>query len=460
MLGIEKKQIMHIGDAWRSDFINPIKSGIRAVHFTENVYKVQYAGNDKYKKERQNMVISRFIYNHMPVVNDNFAFGYECLGPLIYGFIKWLKRNNIEKYDTTFFLAREGKIFLDAYQCIEKNEKQQYLLVSRKSLVQTLLWKRTLMEKIEMLPLPEYFSIDKLFDYLGIKEPENLKKKNIKKIKKSDLKKEKTILDFLISKEDEINKFSREQYKLFMELLPQNTKSVALIDIGWKGTMQHYLTEIFNDSNIEKIHGFYLGVSCEGLEVFSNEKQSGYLFEGTRKKNVAYLENTIFAFSGLLEATLTAQHGSVYSYYKNQYVQANLYVQDCNNFIVEEMQKGALQFVKDAVCSVAIKDIELEPTIAADKLVRIGNYPRKRELKNLACVSFFDTENNRLIKKLSWHEMKYGFKINFNNSKWKIGFMRINFPFLPLLPQIYTASRKFRKKLLCFYKNKENEDEC
>ena len=126
-------------------------------------------------------------------------------------------KNSIEKYDSILFLAREGKIFLDAYQCIEKNDKQQYLLVSRKSLVQTLLWKRTLIEKIEMLPLPEYFTLNTLFDYLGVEEPENLRKEFDGKIQKSDLKKQKAIWRHLEAKEELINQFSKEQYQLFIE---------------------------------------------------------------------------------------------------------------------------------------------------------------------------------------------------------------------------------------------------
>lgn len=446
LLGIKKEKILHIGDAWRSDFINPRRFGIRSVHFAENVYKGQYNGMYKYKNNKQNKMLNRFIYNHESTNKDNGLFGYECIGPLLYGFIKWLQKNSIEKYDSILFLAREGKIFLDAYQCIEKNDKQQYLLVSRKSLVQTLLWKRTLIEKIEMLPLPEYFTLNTLFDYLGVEEPENLRKEFDGKIQKSDLKKQKAIWRELEAKEELINQFSKEQYQLFIELLPKDIDNVAIVDIGWKGTMQHYLTEIFKDINLTNVHGFYLGVSGEGLKDFSKEEKSGYLFEGDTKCDERYLENKIFSFSGLLEATLTARHGSVHSYYyKGNCVRTKLYTQNDRDYMINDIQKGAIQFVKDAVGSVAMKDVELSPIVAADKLVRIGNYPRKQELEYASNISFFDTENNKLIEKLTLREIKSGLKIYFNNSKWKIGFIKMNFPFIPFLPQIYAFFRKIRK---------------
>lgn len=444
-LEIPAEKILHIGDAWRSDCINPRIYGIRSIHFRENAYHVHYKGSKRGKKEAQSIILNRFIHNHECSKNENILFGYECLGPVLYGFARWLQEKNVERYDTILFLAREGRIFLDAYQIVGENSKAQYLLVSRKSLIQTLLWKRTLSEKIEMLPLPDYFKVDVLADYLGIDFSSQIKEESNERIKKSDLKKNQALWNELQEKEKLINKFSREQYQLLVELLPQNINSVALVDIGWKGTMQHFLSEIINDIKYTKVHGFYLGVSNEGIKCFPKEKKSGYLFEGNGKCENRYSENMIFSFSGLLEATLTAQHGSVHSYYEENGVKAKLYTQNNGNCIVDEIQKGAIQFVKDIVDSAIMRNVDIKPTVAADKLYRIGNYPRKKELEYASNIAFFDAENSKLVEKVAFEEMKKNMKIYFRNSKWKVGFIKINFPFIPFLPQLYSFFRGKKK---------------
>ena len=46
------------------------------------------------------------------------------------------------------------------------------------------------------------------------------------------------------------------------------------------------------------------------------------------------------------------------------------------------------QFVKDIVDSVIMRNVDIKPTVAADKLYRIGNYPRKKELEYASNIAF------------------------------------------------------------------------
>ena len=62
--------------------------------------------------------------------------------------------------------------------------------------------------------------------------------------------------------------------------------------------------------------------------------------------------------------------------------------------------------------------------------------PRENEVDG---INYYFIDNDK------FEEMKKNMKIYFKNSKWKVGFIKINFPFIPFLPQLYSFFRGEKK---------------
>lgn len=92
------------------------------------------------------------------------------------------------------------------------------------------------------------------------------------------------------------------------EGIEESTKRIVLVDVGWKGTMQDMLHELWPETNIV---GYYIGTNELALNTH-NSKKRGLVFSFYPSKTVAY---DCFVYDSFLqEKLLTADHGSVYGY--------------------------------------------------------------------------------------------------------------------------------------------------
>lgn len=106
--------------------------------------------------------------------------------------------------------------------------------------------------------------------------------------------------------DDAQQKINFNKYVDIQNLL--KTGKVVLVDIGWKGTMQDILKEIFPDVVFE---GYYLGVTSQSCSYFDNKK-NGLIFSAYPQKSNGY---DGFLYNNLIqEKLLCASHGSVLSY--------------------------------------------------------------------------------------------------------------------------------------------------
>jgi hypothetical protein len=93
--------------------------------------------------------------------------------------------------------------------------------------------------------------------------------------------------------------------------LPTN---LAIVDVGWKGTIQDNLYKILcdkDDTPVREVTGYYIGLSSTGAARLGNYKY-GLLFSSVGKASPRY-----YVFNenrALFEVVLAADHGSVVSY--------------------------------------------------------------------------------------------------------------------------------------------------
>lgn len=444
-LKISPKDIIHIGDAKRSDYIIPKVKGIEAIHIPSDDIKnhFQFYKDNKSDKETCDL-INKFQKNRLPLMEDEYyIFGYECLGILLFSFCKWLHELINTTKEKTFFLSREGQLLQKAYKIIYPAEDTEYAYVSRKSLIAGLLWScDDIQGRLKSLSLQHVFDTATLFELLNIENHIT----DIGEIKQyfriQDVIEDSEIMKLLTKYDNEIIEKSKEQFYYLTDLLiDSNQKGIInLIDIGWKGTMQKCFSLLLKKTGYDiKEVGYYMGISRLGIKSFGNIlERNAFLFDGSSSDRKID-ENDVFSFGGLLECLFTADHGSVKGYQKiDGNIEPILYQHEMENkqeySYLRKIQNGALDFVKDYKGSILSMWIEIDPVSAFSKLRRFGNYPSKRDIKMFEEFDFFDIKASKMCGKEKWYRClgrPKKIKEDFLSCGWKVGCLKKNFYLIP-----------------------------
>lgn len=439
-LNISPKQLCHIGDSLRGDYLMPVMKGIKACHIPTIVNNTNYRYlNFKNKeRERNGLWLDTFISNHILKIDNKYEkFGYECLGPMLYNFSVWLYNNFENKdYKVYNFLAREGLLLQKAFKIVYPEKETRYLCVSRKSIIGAILCKAdSLEERLKIIKVPHAFTKKVVIDLLGlesqkyevfIKSGDDRKYHSIEEVIKDE-----KFFDFLKSIDDDVIKESEKQMELLKKYLKFNEENdhIGIIDIGWNGTMQNYLGNLLEYTGLNKtIKGYYIGVSYASIKEYEKIDNYGYLFEKV-PDDEHIDENKLFSFCGLFESIFTADHGSVKKYKEGDNGEVEPvffdYEYEDNYKVISKIQKGALKFVEDFGKSIIKDYVYMDCKIVTSKILRVGNYPRKEDLGMFESLDFFDAQRGKMIGELKlFRDSLKDIHNEFLISGWKVGFIK------------------------------------
>ena len=408
-----RKKVLHIGDAKRSDYLNAKIHGLSAFR-----YKADYSRNKYY------------------------GIGYRRFGNLFSAFKIWLDDNmNTSEYDHIFFLAREGLFLKKIYGLDKATDDSIYLYVSRRSLTVPRLYHNNKYEDLEkIIVFSSAFTAKTFLNRLGLEktDEEILNKTGISPThifyKNSYLSDEK-LRNLYAVFYDEIVLNAKSEWTNLIQYLKNNSFEgrVAIVDIGWNGTMQNALQNIINEANlaVNRLDGYYLGINAQNIK---HGSARGFLYENKENNNSIKVAGSY----GLFELITLAHHGSVKCYSSDKYNSPILYEYnndiDINNDLkkIEILQEGILDYVKNNVSG---NDIDWNIFIE----------PSKSDIKFLGNLPFFDANYSRLIN--SSDLIKYltnprKFKEDFYLSVWKIGFLKKIFKLQLPYYKVYEKMKK------------------
>ena len=165
------KSVLHIGDNWDSDVVNPQKAGIHTAHLDRaaNVFRNYnpgiYGGEFYQRAFAQNnrkedymlplndfpasqwilaLMANRFFDNPYVSINRNSDFncnpayiGYAALGPHLLALARWIEHNAVQRHvGTVHFVARDGYLVKRAFDLVNRTPvRSDYIRLSRKALV-------------------------------------------------------------------------------------------------------------------------------------------------------------------------------------------------------------------------------------------------------------------------------------------------------------------------------------
>lgn len=389
------------------------------------------------------------------IVREDFSkyyrFGFDYLGPFLYGFTRWLKKSiDNNSYKKVFFFSRDGYLMEKAFRLMDNDKTNtEYVYVSRKSLRQALLWKYdTLAESLQYLGWERFISVGKILEYFGFDYEErthiidNMGFDENRDIAFSAICKDKEIQDFFNTYHDQIVVKSKQQADLLLKYINQigMVGKCAIVDIGWHGSMQYYL-ELFCRDNLVgcEVDGYYVGILPN---VPLESKAYGYAYSeknpGNRKKILCFFGGYERLFQGFDGSTLgytTNTEGTIipqlgeYEYCRKE--DRELVKR------IKEWQQGALSYVER----------DLGRNTKDEKLMRslivFGSKPSLEETKIFEGFYTYDGAKRYFTcrKCLLSYKLKE-FIHDLSNSQWKTGFLKSAFkiPFPYFL--IYEVLRK------------------
>lgn len=237
-----------------------------------------------------------------------FEHGQTVSGPIFSAFTNWiLEKADSLQIDTILFLARDGQLPFKIAQARNPSQKIHYVPASRASwypCAPLALGPEMIFERIRN----EYETAEGLCNALGISVdafrdagfPTN------KKLRNSEIHK---ACRFLFSPKGKVlvSEAASERRSLFLGYLENldgfdRSKRIAIVDIGWKGSLQAVLDHTLREQGYEiPIHGFYLGI---------RHKQNSKFYHGFAYAN-RMTPHWLEAYPSVVEMLTPAEHGSV-----------------------------------------------------------------------------------------------------------------------------------------------------
>lgn len=435
-------KIVHIGDNLKSDYIQAKLKKIKAIKVNN---KREKKSSKNYKIDIMDKIISN-LSKTKNFKNSYVKFGYESLGPLMYGFLQYLNDNINDKYENIVFLSREGQFIKRCYDYLFST-KSSYLYVSRKSISSYLFAdKGRCLSKdiISYQSITQLETVKMFLKRLGLYNTDNISLLKKYNIDDNELYlKHKEVINTISL---ELAKNSDKNYDNFKEYISYfnfNNKT-CIVDIGWAGTMQDLLQLELKKDNII-IDGYYLGVRKKR----ASKNKYGYLFGFNNNEQ---LENVSRSMVGFLETLFAADHGTTTDYEKEEnIIKPKLKENDISidaMLVIKDIQDGAIEFIKD------FKDIEINKLISFSSyeysysILSIGLNPPMQIIDIFKKIQLFDENRSNIIGQ---HSLIYylfhlkQFRKDFVESTWKNAFLKNLFKLNLNYYYFFKLAFKFKK---------------
>lgn len=374
---------IHVGDNDSSDIHINIKLNKPNFHILNG--RKEYELSALYTKSDNNLdtkvikglIVNKVLYNSPfsmqynkgSIIQNLKDYGYTLLGPVILTYFLWLRKNIDNNYNL-LFVSREGYFLQKIYKYImSKSPKYNenfnyYFLISRRAISVPTINELNDIKKI-LFSYYEGSLKELIYNRLGIILPSNVENKFVVCPRDID-----SIMDIIKPYENEIienAKTEKNNYLKYIKSLDINKGNKnCIIDLGYSGTAQYYLTKLMN----ENIDGAYFLTSDDLKPLALNDKVYS-CFNDTIYDD-SFSKHPVGKYSLILEAFLTSNCGQLIKFDDN----ANpIYMNSGDNNInkLTEIYKGIIEFIDDlsSVLNKDILDIEIDKDFIENQFEKI-----------------------------------------------------------------------------------------
>lgn len=447
-LGVSADQILHIGDSYLADYVKPREIGLNAYYYKREISRKLSDNSsliDIYTSKNRNMEQEDILY----------SIGYCCLGPILYGFVKYLKNIvDCQKIDMILFLSRDGKIVKSAWNLLLGDSvKNCYFEGSRKAFIlPSLSDDASLSAVCSMFSFHDVVNLREILNIIGCGEFSELLAKSIdidKKYNSNEIFTDPKIIGGWNVIKMKIEAKAKLQRNFFNDYVRQKNilGRCLVVDIGWNGTMQKAITKLIG--NRATILGAYVAMNPNNK---NQHKGNMFGFFCDKFHDVQNYEK-IKSFGTILESFFTADHGSVIGYIKNAKSISPVFAEyEYKNSIffntIQKIQEAGLNFVDDFSKYFENRkhmiNVNLEDFWAPFQRLCIS--PNFEEACTLGKLPFYNDRLSYLAKIDSFSPVGLYKALKF--SQWKIGVLRqLHIPSF-VVTFIYSFVKKFNKNFI------------
>ena len=167
----------------------------------------------------------------------------------------------------------------------------------------------------ENITITRYFSVDTFLRRLGLEpqsyvdiiEGEGLSLDTL--LNKDTFQKDSKVIALYSKLKEDVISNSKKEFELLVQYLKENgfEGDIAIVDIGWRGSMQKAIKKAEAAGIKVNIQGYYMGLDKE----IEGQKGKGFIHNYDTADD---LKVRLAAFFGLFETFFLASHGSVEKY--------------------------------------------------------------------------------------------------------------------------------------------------
>ena len=402
-----QRKIIHIGDNIRTDYLNAKKNGVHALL----VKRIEFNNLD------------RLLTATIQSEKTPYRWGYITMSKIEYAFLKWLYEGlKVLQPQKVLFLTREGLFFKEGFELLglDKEFDCKTIYASRRSMLCALansdrqfvinyigatrcsadeLFKIFSLDKTYISSICEKYRIKDSSESLGSLPFENI------------------IDDVIGVSEKHIDAQFNLLKKYIIDLHLDGR--VALVDIGWNGTMQLLLERMIKvtETNVELI-GYYLG-EFSGTSLKYDINKKGFLCDSSNPDKIKEVTNGAY----ILEQCFTPNIGSTIGYQEKEGKITPILKEKDQDKIIGEVQQGIVKALRE----ISLFDSEFELIYEKNQLLEPISYPERDYAEMLGNIKWKDVESYRFLAKPR-KRMDYVFYPNhifedIRKSGWKSAFL-------------------------------------
>ncbi|WP_054023367.1 HAD-IA family hydrolase [Bacillus sp. FJAT-28004] len=334
----EGRKTLHIGDNEHSDVQIPEDKGLLTYHVMNgaNMFYNTDFGNYIGKEVLMNdnwgdsaligPIVAKEFNSPFKLSNTNGVYqitslnklGYIIFGPILLHFVIWLiKKTKEDEIDNVLFLAREGfllkKLFDKSYSNLKTSAKLNdissiYFLTSRRAASVASL--KNIEDIYYLLQTPFEGTISDLLKVrfgLILNNADLDKKINMP----DDIENVKNLIEKYTEQILAIAEEERAVYLEYCKSYELDGKKNAIVDVGYSGSIQLYLSKLLNQST----SGYYFVTSNNSKgTAFSGNIMNGYFGEN---ENYLTSKSAVYKYQLILESILTSDQGQFINFIKD-----------------------------------------------------------------------------------------------------------------------------------------------
>lgn len=495
---VSTNQLIHIGDNPISDYLVPKKLGIESIQLYEewNIKRRKFLQHLQNREEISEYwkgfsFVHKILSAEKSFDTDNsskdefYSWGRNTVGPLftlyIHLVIKELEKENIQRL---YFVARDGFLLQKIYEIVSDKlygnslNIPNYIYLSRyTSFISSI--KNFSKRELDMSLFGENTTVHHVMERLGLGDREDIKsifnRNHINPEKELNyLNLKKTIKNLL--KDTEFNRIvlehSRNMRSLLEKHLRQNNvfsskdDKIALVDVGWLGTIQSCIEHTFSEQeDFPYIFGYYLALNPPLFDL--SVKRKGLICD---YRSSTPDERAMIFFREALEFPCRPDHGATVGYEElkdgtiSPVFAENIDEKKIMPYI-QSIQEGILDYTENYCLLMNIFDIapeELKPYVVKNYNYKLG-YPNKKivsAFEKLSNADDFGSKKTRgIVRNFSILDFfNYTeFRKSLAEIPWKEG--SLSKSRLPFIITCYNLAKRFICwNLTKFYYNEQNPE--